>query len=274
MDREPEQARAALDTIKQASAEALREVQSVKDWAFEVENAIRDQLKKSNLYQSLDNVMGDLGSFGTSVIYVEDDLKDGIRGYVFPIGSYCLASNGTLRPDTCFRELRMPVRGLVSEFGEENCSNTVKQHIAGKRLDAEIDVTHVIEPNTNYQPGKLGPAGMEYSSVWFETASAGDVEGKFLREGGYAECPLMMVRWNTTGEDVYGSDCPGFEEARRTGVRQGDESSNGWAHVADWTTLQHPRGRHHPRRQRGGRPEVRAGNHHQPAVADGFRGED
>jgi hypothetical protein len=190
---------------------ALKEVQSVKDWAYEVELAIRDQLKKSNAYQCLDNVMGDLGSFGTSVLYVEDDLTDGIRCYVFPVGSYVLASNGKGDVDTCIRETSWTVRQLVDEFGEENCSSKVQDDFKKKRYDARVDVLHFVGPNPDYQPGMLGPAGMQFSSCWFEAASAGDTDEKFLREGGYAEDPLMKPRWSTTGDDTYGSDCPGFE---------------------------------------------------------------
>lgn len=197
----------------------LRELQVVKDWAFEVEQAVRDQLKKSNIYQSLDNVMGDVGSFGTTVLYVEDDLELGVRGYVFPIGSYVLANNAKLQADTCFREVRMTVRQLVQQFcklvdGERDMSNvstTVADDYKNKRLDKFVDVVHLICPNEDYDPERIGLDGMKFRSCWFETAEANAADGKFLREGGYSEDPLMKVRWNVTGEDVYGSDCPGFE---------------------------------------------------------------
>ncbi len=197
-----------LGTVSDA---ALKEVASVKAWCVAVETWIRDTLKKSNIYQCLDNVYGDLGTFGTSALYVEDDLEAGIRGYVFPIGSYSLANNARLEVDTCFREVAMTVRQLVEQFGIENCSQVVKDHHENNRFDQWIQVTHLIQPNTDYEPGKLGTKGMKFSSCWFETASAGAPDDKFLREGGYAESPLMTPRWNVTGEDVYGSDCPGME---------------------------------------------------------------
>jgi hypothetical protein len=189
----------------------FKEVASVMEWSYQVETVIRDVLKKSNIYQALDNVIGDLGSFGTSVLYVEEDLESEIRAYVFPIGSYCLANSPRLTPDTCFREVVMTTRQLVKDFGEENCSDKVKDDFKNRRLDVEHEVLHVIMPNDDYQPGKLGRAGMAFSACWFEVGSVGDKAGKFLRESGYHEDPLMKVRWNVTGEDVYGSDCPGME---------------------------------------------------------------
>lgn len=189
----------------------LKELQSVKDWCFAVETAIRDQLKKSNLYQCLDNVLGDLSGFGTSVLYIEDDIEAGIRGYVFEIGSYSLSNSPRLTPDTCFRELSLTVRQLVKQFGLENCSTKVQNDFKRNELDALVEVTHLIQPNDDYEPGMMGAKGMKFSSCWFETASANDADEQFLREGGYEEDPLMKVRWNVTGVDVYGSDCPGAE---------------------------------------------------------------
>lgn len=189
----------------------LKELQAVKDWAFEVEQLIRDTLKKSNIYQCLDNVLGDLGSFGTSVLYIEDDLETVIRGYVFPIGSYVLANSPRLRPDTIMREMTMTVRQLVEQFGDENVSPQVKEAFEKGRFDDEHQVVHVVEPNTDYDEKHIGPAGMKYRSCWYEATESAASSAKFLREGGYYEDPMMKVRWNVTGEDVYGSDCPGFE---------------------------------------------------------------
>lgn len=69
-------------------------------------------------------------------------------------------------------------------------------------LDAWHDVIHIMEPNEDYVPGKIGHEGMGWRSCWLE---AGGTEDKLLREGGYEEQPFVAPRWKTTGEDVYGS---------------------------------------------------------------------
>lgn len=190
---------------------ALKEVQSVKDWAFRVEGEIRDTLKKSNFYQAVDNVLGDLGSFGTSVLIVEEDLESTIRCYVLPIGSYVLAADAHHRIDTLFRDTVFTVRQLVRDFGEKKCSTRVKQAYAQGRYEEEIEVVHLICPNEDYQPGKTGPEGMRFLSCWFEKNEGVADDPPFLREAGYYEAPFFAPRWNVTGEDVYGSDCPGME---------------------------------------------------------------
>lgn len=187
----------------------LRELASVVDWSFLVEDCIRETLKKSNIYQCLAAVFGDVPTFGTAALHVEEDLEDDIRGYVLPIGSYTLDNSDRLDVDTCFHEERLTVKKLAEKFGLENCSKPIRDAHAAGRLGQEFDVVHAIFPNPNYEPGKLGHQGMEIASRWFEATSSAGEEDKFLHEGGYAEKCLFAVRWATTGVDVYGSDCPG-----------------------------------------------------------------
>ena len=179
----------------------LREVQAVKDWVFAVETKMRDTLKKSNLYQCFDNVLGDLGSFATTVLFMEEDLEATVRGYVFPIGSYALAGDAKGRVVCVYRDVVFTVKQLVDEFGEENVSDQVKNAYATRDYEREVEVCHLIEPNADYVEGAIGPRGMRWSSCWFELAGT-PTDDKLLREA---------PRWNVTGEDVYGSDCPGME---------------------------------------------------------------
>ncbi len=189
----------------------LRELKAVKEWLDLCEDRVLEVLSKSNAYNALHNVYADIGGFGTAAMLVEEDEKAVIRCYVFPIGSYCLAQNAMGVVDTCFREFAMTVRQLVEMFGAENCSDTVQNAFKEGSFDAQHTVVLVLEPNQNYEEGKLGAAGMRVRTCWYE-ANASDTgrDAKFLREGGYVENPLMTPRWNVTGEDTWGSG-PGHE---------------------------------------------------------------
>lgn len=189
---------------------ALKEVQAVKDWVFEVESKIRDTLKKSNLYQCLDNLIGDEGSFGTSVMFVEEDAESVVRGRVYPVGSYALAADARGRVTTVFHDVVFTVKQLVDEFGIDACSEQVRNRFNAKDYEGEVEVCHLIEPNEDFEEGVIGPKGMRFRSCWFELGATPQ-DDKFLREAGYYEQPFMAGRWNVTGEDVYGSDCPGME---------------------------------------------------------------
>jgi len=191
------------------SDRALSELASVKEYLAQVADEISRAISKSNLYKALHHVYLDLVPFGTSCLLIEEDAEDGIRGYVFPLGSYCLANSSRMAVNTLYREATLTVGQLVEQFGLEACSLSVQNLHRDGRLDTAVKVMHVIEPNAAYSPGKLGPRGKAFSSCWFEVDSADEVG--LLRESGYEEQPFIAPRWQTTADDVYGASCPGME---------------------------------------------------------------
>ncbi len=190
------------------SDQALKSNKAVKKWLEQLEETMREIFQKSNLYNALHQVYEDLGGIGTSAMYLETDEEDVLRAYNFPVGQYALANSARQAVDTVFREFEMSAGQLVEQFGKDKCSQPVKNCANEGRVDEYFKVLHVIEPNRDYQEGKLGPRGKKYASCWMEL-SAPQEQG-FLRESGYHDFPVMVPRWETTGEDVYGSS-PGMD---------------------------------------------------------------
>ena len=65
----------------------------VKLWLEVVQNRMNDMFNKSNLYQSLPQLYGSLGTYSTGAMAVLEDDEDIIRTMPFPIGSYYLANS-------------------------------------------------------------------------------------------------------------------------------------------------------------------------------------
>lgn len=180
----------------------------VRAWLHAVEERMRMAFARSNLYTALHSQYFNLAAFGTSPMIVEEDDQDILRAYVLPVGQYALANSDRQAVDTVYRELGMTVGQLVSKFGIDAVSATVKLQYEQQNVDQWVDVLHIIEPNRNYKTGKAGPQGQKFKSCWMELA--GDATTGFLRESGYEQSPLMSPRWDVTGEDVYGHS-PGME---------------------------------------------------------------
>jgi hypothetical protein len=187
---------------------SLAENQVAKEYLGMIEEKVREALQKSNIYNALHQVYSDLGGIGTSALYIEEDTEDVLRAYVFPVGQYALANSSRQAVDTVYREVSMSVGQLVEKFGEEKCSNTLREKNTRGEIDDYVDVLHVVQPNRDYAQGKLGPKGKKFASCWMEVAGGDDIG--FLHEGGYDEFPMMCPRWETTGEDIYGSS-PGMD---------------------------------------------------------------
>lgn len=179
----------------------------VKLWLETVQNRMNDMFNKSNLYQSLPQLYGSLGTYSTGAMAVLDDDEDIIRTMPFPIGSYYLANSPRGSVDTCFRKFSMTVRQLVQEFGLNNVSESVKGMWESGTYEKWVDVMHSVYPNIDRDTAKLDSKNKPFKSVYYEVGGDGD---KLLRESGFDEFPIMAPRWEVNGEDVYGSSCPGM----------------------------------------------------------------
>lgn len=178
----------------------------VKLWLEAVQNRMNDMFNKSNLYQSLPQLYGSLGTYSTGAMAVLEDDEDIIRTMPFPIGSYYLANSPRGSVDTCFRKFSMTVRQLVQEFGLNNVSESVKSMWESGTYEKWIEVMHSVYPNIDRDTSKLDSKNKPFKSVYYEVGGDND---KLLRESGFDEFPIMAPRWEVNGEDVYGSSCPG-----------------------------------------------------------------
>ena len=203
---------------------ALAEFQSVKDWLSLVGQRMQTVFLKSNLYNTLPILYGDLGVFGTGAMAVSEDFNDVIRFFAFPIGSYSIGVDERLKVCTFIRDFRLTVRQVIQKFGRikdnngridwSHMSDYVKRQYETGNLESWVDVTHVISPNPEEDRMKLKAKFLPFASDYFERQAQGSYtssdEGKFLRESGYQSFPVLCPRWEVTGEDIYGTDCPGM----------------------------------------------------------------
>jgi len=179
----------------------LMEMASVKIWLETVEQRLRDILLRSNFYNELSVFYGDLGLFGTAVMTMLEDPETVVRFNVHPCGSYYLATNDKRQIDTMARCFMLTARQMVQWFGEENCSNIVKECIKGGKGEQNFEITHVVRPNDAWDERKLESKHKKFASCYFESKSD---EEKYLLEEGFDENPVIAGRWQLDGEDVYG----------------------------------------------------------------------
>ena len=208
---------------------ALGEVEAVKTWLHTVARRMITVFLKSNLYQTLPIVYKDMGTFGTGAMFIQEDFEDVFRTFPLPIGSYMIANDEKLRVRVFIREFTMTVRQIVERFGQfdpasgkidwTNISEHIRNLWNNQHRETWIEIVHVIAPNDRYDANKLESKFRKYESVYYES---GAVDGqasqlhttieidKFLQESGFDFFPVLVPRWEITGEDVYGTDCPGM----------------------------------------------------------------
>ncbi len=174
----------------------------VKNWLEMVGDTIRRTLFNSNFYQSTHSNYYELGGFGTSVMFLEEDAQDVIRAYPCTVGEYYLSTDERLRIDTVYRVMWMKARNILSWFGEENVSNSVKSAMTSNNGDEYFRIVHAVEPNGEAEFGKIDSVNKPIRSAYFEL-DASDRDG-MLRIKGFDDFPVMAPRWTVGGSDVYG----------------------------------------------------------------------
>ena len=184
----------------------LMEFGPVKVWLNQVEMLHRDIFDEGNLYNMAPTMLGELMLFGTGCMLHVDDFDDVARFYTQTFGSYVIAQNARQQVTTLGREYEQTVEQLVKQFGLGNVSQTVRDQWDQGTYDTWHPVVHVIEPNPNFDPRRPGSRFKAWRSVKYQPNNSD--KDKFLSRGGLDRFPAYCPRWEVTGEDIYGTDCP------------------------------------------------------------------
>lgn len=171
-------------------------------WLDEVERRILLVMAESNFYNAMAVTYLDLVVFGTSAMLIYEDFESIIRCYNSPLGEFYLAQSHRRQVNTFAREFVMTVRQVVERFGEENISDSLREKwkLGGARLQDDVHICHLIEPND--RRGKL-PKHFAYRELYWEAKCQDPT--LVLEETGYRELPGVFPRWELTANDSYGS---------------------------------------------------------------------
>lgn len=205
----------------------LAKRESVKEWLYDVTWLMSETFLRSNVYNSLSTVYGDIGVFGTGAMLIEESFDKVIHTYPFAIGSYYIFADDRLKINGFMRDFRLTVRQIVEKFGVKqgstdidwsNISALVKGLWDRGTTEAWIEMSHAIIPNPEWDPRSMFSDKKKYLSVYYERGSLGgqyslsDLDTtKVLQKRGYDKFRVLVPRWEVTGEDVYGTYCPGME---------------------------------------------------------------
>ncbi len=198
----------------------LAEFGRVKQYLHDVNLRMTAAFLKSNYYNVKPIVYGDLGVFATGAYSMEEDMESIIRCQSFAVGSYMIAKDHRGMVNTFMRDFRMTVRQLVEKFGRydersgkpmwEVFSPAVRTAWDNSTYETWIDVVHCIKPNDDYNPKGFAAKFKRFDSCYYESSDSSGAEERYLRESGYDYFPILVPRWEVTGEDVFGTECPGM----------------------------------------------------------------
>jgi hypothetical protein len=186
----------------------------VKEWLHHVDAAHERRVPAVEPVQRAAGLYGDVGTFATSAMFVEEDEKTRSAAPSFPIGSYLLANDHNGRVRTFAREFRMTVRQLVERFGgRQDASRLVallerRQERKWDRAARDVDRRRARrQPNPSTTPAE---ARIEVQGVRLAATTRRAAKGSSCSRKRASTSSRSSPRWSVTGEDAWGTDCPGM----------------------------------------------------------------
>ncbi len=103
----------------------------------------------------------------------------------------------------------MQTRQMVQQFGYDEVPISVRNQFDKGDYELWHNVNHLIEPNPNADDRQSKSRFKPWRSVYWTDGERGDKQ-RLLSEKGFKEFPAYAPRWETNGEDIYATDCPGM----------------------------------------------------------------
>lgn len=160
-----------------------------KEWLEGATDVMYQHLARSNFQEQIHELYSDLVTFGTGVIFIENDENDGFRFSTRHIAECYVSENEQGRVDTVFRKYKTTARAAVRQFGEQE----VTQRIAKLNSDdpyAEIELLHIVMPREERNRRKKNAVNKPFASIYLDPA-----EKMIIGESGYDEFPYCVPRF-------------------------------------------------------------------------------
>lgn len=173
---------------------------AVRQWCDECQEIMLDEFARSNIYDCLFGIYGEIGAFGTGAMLLEDDVRASrIHGRLFTAGQYAAGFDCNGMPDVFAHAVQMTAAQMASRFGEDRLSDAAKNALRTDRQDTWFLVYHLIEADTG------GVTRFPHVSYYWQPG-----QEQALDVGGFEEFPVLVPRWETVGADAYGYG-PGWQ---------------------------------------------------------------
>ena len=120
-----------------------------KEWLEGATDVMYQHLARSNFQEQIHELYSDLVTFGTAVIFTENDQDNGVRFSTRHIAECYVSEDERGRVDTVFRKYTTTARAAQKQF--DNLTNRIEK-IANEDPYKEIELLHVVMPRDDRNP--------------------------------------------------------------------------------------------------------------------------
>ena len=174
---------------------------NVAMWLDEASKVIKHHISRpaSNFQSAVFQYYLEAGSFGTGIVFVEDQPGFGPRFRNFPLSDCILGSGSEMEIDTIYRNYKQTAKDLVSRFDPQTLPEQIVEKGFGDKMLDDYDVVHAVFPSWTIQ--NFLPEGFVKPFVSIHYLKD---RKQILNFGGYEEMPYICARWERSDREIYG----------------------------------------------------------------------
>lgn len=177
----------------------LRDRPEVKSWMQDATEETLLTLSRSNFYNQMPIFYKASGVYGTSSLFCEKDLYDGVRFYNIPIEKHYLTEDARERPNEFYIKFEYTAEQALSRFGDK-CSQEIKDcYAAGQNEDKKFGFICYFGKRMERDPDKMNKENMPIRMVWVDEKTR-----RIMHEDGFRSMPCVAHRFYKRAQVVYG----------------------------------------------------------------------
>lgn len=169
----------------------------VRKYLQDVEAVVHEILNNSNFHSETHSNYLDIPSFGTTVLWMEEDDETNVRFRAEPIFTHYIDEDENKVIKRVGFIKKMKVVNAFRKYGMEAFGDQAKK--LGKDLDKEIEILCILMDRKDVEQYALDSEGNRYTSYHIYLDK--DI---VLAEYGYSEFPVAVPRWYKTSGEIYG----------------------------------------------------------------------
>lgn len=179
----------------------LNERESVKLWFREVENRMWRSIYNpaARFIQRTGEVDDHLVSFGTGVLFIDEGRSlNRLKFQSIPLKDAYISENGDGDIDTLHIQMKISAKIAVQRWGEENLSRDVNDAATDPK-SKKIEFLQTIAPRPERDRTRRDNRNFPFASTIINIK-----EESIVTDGGFAEFPCAVPRWDTSSGELYG----------------------------------------------------------------------
>jgi hypothetical protein len=182
------------DEQLEEDAEVSRYLEGMRDLIFKVRYSPRAEFQSQT-----GEVMLDVGAFGTSPLFIDDDVGNSIQYKSFPLAECFFGEDHRGRIDTNHRRFQWTAHQAASKFGVDRLPEKIKQAYEKEPHGPRFWFLHCVRPNPEIKARAKDYRGMPFWSCYIAQE-----ERHIIDEGGFRVFPYAVTRYETAPREVYG----------------------------------------------------------------------